>query len=159
MGVGVGVGRGKGVGCGKVEVRGRSEARSEMEWIVSRVTVRSSTESSFMRILASSAFVMIASAAALFWYTGAFQALSSIKLSVSLTDPDPPELPPTHREAPRQQLMAAHTGRAVRPRPRTLQVLRCEQFLTRSAKPKPPCQWTFAGTQCLLHTDNLIIPP
>ena len=135
MGVGVGVGRGKGVGCGKVEVRGRSEARSGMEWIVSRVTVRSSTESSFMRILASSAFVMIASAAGLFWYTGAFQALSSIKLSVSLTDPDPPELPPTHREAPRQQLMAAHTGRAVRPRPRTLQVLRDASDLTRSAKP------------------------
>ena len=76
---------------------------------------------------------MIASAAALFWYTGAFQALSSIKLSVSLTDPDPPELPPTHREAPRQQLMAAHTGRAVRPRPRTLQVLRDASNLT-SAK-------------------------
>ena len=55
---------------------------------------------------------MIASAAGLFWYTGAFQALSSIKLSVSLTDPDPPGLPPMHREAPRQQLMAAHTGRA-----------------------------------------------
>ena len=136
MGVGVGVGRGKGAGCGKVEVRGRavvrgraevrgrSEARSGMEWIVSRVTVRSSTESSFMRILASSAFVMIASAAGLLLYTGAFQALSSIKLSVSLTDPDPPGLPPMHREAPRQQLMAAHTGRAVRPRPRTLQVLR-----------------------------------
>ena len=73
---------------------------------------------------------MIASAAALFWYTGAFQALSSMKLSVSLTDPDPPELPPMHREAPRQQLMAAHTGRAVRPRPRTLQVLRDASNLT-----------------------------
>ena len=144
MGVGVGVGRGKGVGCGKVEVRGRAEvrggaevrgraeARSGMEWIVSRVTVRSSTESSFMRILASSAFVMIASAAGLFWYTGAFQALSSIKLSLSLTDPDPPESPPMHREAPRQQLMAAHTGRAVRPRPRTLQVLRDASDLRRN---------------------------
>ena len=59
-----------------------------------------------MRILASSAFVMIASAAGLFLHTGGFQAFWSFKLSLFLTDPDPPETP-MHREAASQHLMAA----------------------------------------------------
>ena len=71
-----------------------------------------------MRILASSAFVIMLSAALPFWYTGGVQTEWSWSLKISLLlAPPMPSDPPMHREAAAtQQVMLGRGTRRGAPR-------------------------------------------